>query len=383
MPEITRQRKNPQSAIRNPQFFFFLFACLGLLWQCAAAKQQPAPAQPVRFAENPRNVILMIGDGMALSQISAGIYWKGVGKSAFEQFPVVGFHKSHASDNKVTDSAAGATAFACGHKTYNGAIGVLPDDAPCQTLLEDLSHAGFASGMVVTCSATHATPAAFIAHQKIRAFSENIALDYLQTPLDCFVGGGQGYFTDRPDKLNLQDSLKKRGYVVKSGTSFRGLPLDGAAPFMLFTAPKEPPTATAGRRYLAPATEMSCQFLKKRNKQGFFLMVEGSQIDWALHANDRNWLKAEMLDFEAAVQKALDFAAADGETLVLVTGDHECGGLALHAGPRATDIQPAFASKMHTAALTPVLAFGPQAALFSGIYDNTEVYLKMRRALKK
>ena len=376
MPEKTHKRA-------NPHFFLFFLPFLGLFCECAAPRQRSAPVQPVSFAERPRNIILMIGDGMALSQISAGIYWKGVGKSAFEQFPVVGFHKSHAFDNKVTDSAAGATAFACGHKTYNGAIGMLPSDTPCQTVLEELCRDGFAAGMVVTCSATHATPAAFIAHQKIRAFSENIALDYLQTPLDCFIGGGQGYFTDRPDKLNLQDSLKKRGYVVKSGTSFRGLPLDGAAPFMLFTAPKEPPTATAGRRYLAPATEAACHFLKNRNKNGFFLLVEGSQIDWALHANDRNWLKAEMLDFEAAVQKALDFAALDGETLVLVTGDHECGGLALHAGPRATDIQPAFASKMHTAALTPVLAFGPQAALFSGIYDNTEVYLKMRLALKK
>lgn len=374
--------KFPPSNVYQTIFLLLSLPALFAFFQSAGPNQEPVPLQQVRLASKPKNIILMIGDGMALPQITAGIYWKGVGKSVFEQFPVVGFHISHSSDNKVTDSGAAATAFACGHKTYNGAIGMLPSDESCMTLLEELTRDGYAAGMVVTCSATHATPASFIAHQKIRAFSESIALDYLKTPIDCFIGGGEGYFTNRPDKLNLRDSLKKRGYIVKSGTTFKGLPLDGSAPFMLFTAPQEPPTAGAGRRYLAPATEVACQFLKQRNKKGFFLMVEGSQIDWALHANDRNWLKAEMLDFDATIRKALEFAAADGETLVIVTGDHECGGLALHAGARATDIEPAFASRMHTAAMVPVLAFGPKAELFSGVYDNTDIYYKMRQALE-
>lgn len=349
---------------------------------CNSSRHQTVDLQPVKFAERPKNIILLIGDGMALSQVSAGIYWIGEGKTAFERFPVVGFHKSHSANDLVTDSAAGATAFSCGHKTTNNAIGVLPpDNRPCTTILEDLSHRGYATGMVVTCSAPHATPASFIAHREIRAFTEEIALDYLKTPFDCFIGGGEHYFDERPDGLNLEDTLKKRGYVIRRGTSFRGLPLDGSAPFMLFTANREPPTASATRHYLPGAARTACDFLQKRSDKGFFLMVEGSQIDWACHANDRNWLRAELADFDSTIKQALEFAASNGETLVVVTGDHECGGLALTQTDSRWDFQPAFASRLHTAALVPVFAYGPRAGLFSGLYDNTEIYWKMRTAL--
>lgn len=235
--------------------------------------------------------------------------------------------------------------------------------------------------MVVSCSAPHATPASFIAHREIRAFTEEIALDYLKTPIDCFVGGGEHFFNDRPDRLNLIDSLKKQGYVIRRGTAMRNLPLDGSAPFMLFTADREPPTASAGRQYLPDATRAVCDYLQKRSDKGFFLMVEGSQIDWACHANDGNWLRAEMFDFDKTIKRALEFAASNGETLVVVTGDHECGGLALKEGPTRREFLPAFASRLHTAAMVPVFAYGPKAELFSGLYDNTEVYQKMRAAL--
>lgn len=348
---------------------------------CASTGKQTVELQAVKFAERPKNIILLIGDGMALSQVSAGIYWIGVNKTAFEKFPVVGFHKSHSCDDMVTDSGAGATAFSCGQKTNNGAIGVLPDNKPCTTILEDLDERGYATGMVVSCSAPHATPASFIAHREIRAFTEEIALDYLKTPIDCFVGGGEHFFNDRPDRLNLIDSLKKHGYVIRRGTAMRNLPLDGSAPFMLFTADREPPTASAGRQYLPDATRTVCDYLQKRSDKGFFLMVEGSQIDWACHANDGNWLRAEMFDFDKTIKRALEFAASNGETLVVVTGDHECGGLALKEGPTKREFQPAFASRLHTAAMVPVFAYGPKAELFSGLYDNTEIYQKMRAAL--
>lgn len=333
-------------------------------------------------AERPKNIILLIGDGMATAQVSAGIYWKGPGKSVWERFPVVGFHKTHAHDERVTDSAAGATAFACGQKTKNGGIGIVPPQyEACRTILEELDSRNWATGMVVSCSATHATPACFIAHQDLRAFTEFIAEDFLNTPLDCFVGGGKGYFDDRPDKRNLLDSLRQRGYVVQTGTNLKRLPLDGSAPFFLFTADREPPSASVGRRYLPEATTTVCAYLKKRSEKGFFLLVEGSQIDWALHANDADWLKAEMLDFDATVAAALAFAEADGETLVIVTGDHECGGLGLNASKSAKTFDPAFSARLHSAAMVPVFAFGPQSRLFSGTYENTEIYFKMWNAL--
>lgn len=349
---------------------------------CASSGKQPVDLQAVKFAERPKNIILLIGDGMALSQVSAAVYWIGVGKTSFEQFRVVGFHKSHSCDDLVTDSAAGATAFSCGQKTINNAIGVLPpDNRPCTTILEDLDHRGWATGMVVTCSAPHATPASFIAHREIRAFTEEIALDYLKTSLDCFIGGGEYFFNNRPDKLNLEDTLKQRGYVIRRGTSMSKLPLDGSAPFMLFTADREPGTASTDRRYLPDAARTACEFLQKRSDKGFFLMVEGSQIDWACHANDADWLRAELTDFDKTIRQVLEFAASNGETLVIVTGDHECGGLALAEGATGKSFKPVFSCKLHTAALVPVFAYGPKAELFAGLYDNTEIYGKMRSAL--
>jgi alkaline phosphatase len=349
---------------------------------CVAQRQPKIDFHAVSFAKKPKNIILLIGDGMGLGQLSAHLYWKGVGKTIFEQFKVLGFHESHSCNELVTDSAAGATAFSCGQKTTNGAIGVLPpDDAPCPTILEDLSKAGFATGMVVACTATHATPASFIAHRELRAFTDEIALDYLKTPFDCLIAGGASNFSGRHDKRNLLDSMRQRGYVIRQSTNLKKLPLDGSKPFILFTETNEPPTASGGRRYLPPATEAACAYLQKRSEKGFFLMVEGSQIDWACHANDRNWLRAEMDDFDKTIRKALEFAASNGETLVIVTGDHECGGVSLGAGMGKNDFKVEFSSRLHTAAMVPVYAYGPQAELFLGVYDNTAIYQKMMEAL--
>ncbi len=320
---------------------------------------------------------------MALPQITAGMYWQGgLDKSIFTQFPYIGYHKSHAHDDLVTDSAAGATAFSCGVKTFNGAIGMKPNKKNCRTILEDWEAAGKSTGIVVTCSATHATPASFISHEESRAFTDNIAVEYLNTPLDCFVGGGSYFFSkDRYDHLDLRDSLRQRGYIVRDGVNFKHLPLDGSAPFMLFTHEREPGTASAGRAYLPRAVREVSRYLEKRSDKGFFMLVEGSQIDWACHANDRHWLRAEMRDFDKAVREALQFAAADGETLVIVTGDHECGGLALEPADNRKAFKPTFVSHYHTATMVPVFAFGPMAETFTGIYDNTAIYTKMKAAM--
>jgi alkaline phosphatase len=360
----------------------FLFTVLAFFFACAPSRKPALDLKSVTFAPRPKNIILLIGDGMSTAQVSAHIYWKGVGKTIFESFPVVGFHTSHASDYLVTDSAAGATAFACGEKTTNGSIGVLPpDNRPCTTLLEFLKQQGYATGMVTTCTATHATPACFVAHRELRAYTEEIAFDYLQASFDCLVSGGENLFDQRHDNINLLDSLRARGYLIRRGSAFNAWPMDGSRPFVNFTHDMEPPTASAGRSYLPKATRMCADFLQKRSEKGFFLMVESSQIDWAGHANDRNWLRAEMNDFDKTIRAALEFAAANGETLVIVTGDHECGGLALTSSELRKQFVPAFSTRMHTAAMVPVFAYGPQAAVFSGTYDNTDLYFKMRSVL--
>ncbi|MEZ4985473.1 MAG: alkaline phosphatase [Saprospiraceae bacterium] len=151
----------------------------------AVAAVEPTISYPIA-----RNIILLIGDGMGLTQISAGLY-SNDDYLNLERFPVVGLHKSHSSNNLVTDSAAGATAFSCGVKTYNGAIAVDPDTMVLRTILEEAEQRGKATGMVTSSTIVHATPASFIAHVKQRSMYEDIALDFLDTEIDFFVGGGK------------------------------------------------------------------------------------------------------------------------------------------------------------------------------------------------
>jgi alkaline phosphatase len=161
----------------------------------------------------PKNIILMVGDGMGAAQIYAGLT-ANKGKLNLERCPIVGFHKNQSSNNYVTDSAAGATAFACGQKTYNGAIGVDVYRKTIPTILEIAEQNGLATGLVATCSITHATPASFISHQPSRALDEAIALDFLKTDVDIFIGGGRKFFSKRSDGINLNDSLLARGYQI-------------------------------------------------------------------------------------------------------------------------------------------------------------------------
>lgn len=357
-----------------------------LLWvSFFAACKSPQPGLP-DLAEEPRkarNVILLIGDGMALPQVSAALYSNN-NKLNLEQFSIIGFHKPSSASDLITDSAAGATAFACGVKTYNGAIGMTKDTLPCFTILEELDALGYATGLVATSTLVHATPAAFVAHQPLRVFYEAIAADFLKADLDLAIGGGKRYFDRREeDERDLVKELQQKGYIVSDyfREELTQITSVSKRPFFYFTADKHPLTHAAGRDYLPYATDFALSFLRRRSDKGFFLMIEGSQIDWGGHSNDGGLAVDETLDFDEAVGLALKFAKKDGETLVLVTGDHESGGLALNPGSRMNDLQLAFTTNGHTAALVPVFAYGPSAELFAGIYENTEIYFKMKQAL--
>ena len=156
---------------------------------------------------------------------------------------------------------------------------------------------------------------------------------------------------------------------------------DPSRPFAWFSALAEPSYATQGRTYLPPATRMALSFLKQRSAKGFFMMIEGSQIDWACHANNGPNAVAEMLDFDRAIGEALRFARADGETLIIVTADHETGGMAIENGSTRDSLELTFTTNYHTAALVPVFAFGPGAERFNGVYENTDIYRKMKELL--
>ena len=342
-----------------------------------------------QVAKRPKNIILMIGDGMGLAQVTAGLYTNN-NHLNLEQFPVIGLHKNYPDDDEdglITDSAAGATSFACGVKTYNAAIGVGVDSLPRTTILEMAERNGLATGLVVTCNIQHATPAAFIAHSKNRALFEDIALDFLKTDIDLFIGGGKKYFDDRKDGRNLLDEMRKKGYYINDWTQAEldtvKFPNQNVG---FLTANIQPLMATQGRSYLPVASEKACDFLGKRSKKGFFAMIEGSQIDWGGHAGNTEYIVGEMLDFNNAIGKVLDFAKRDGNTLVIVTADHETGGFSILKGSKMGKIIGGFGapydektkSRYHTGAMIPVYAFGPGSELFSGIYENTAIFDKMK-----
>jgi alkaline phosphatase len=330
--------------------------------------------------DKPRNIIFIVGDGMALAQVSASVIWER-NQSWFEKFPVVGFHKPAASDNLITDSAAGATSFASGVKTKNSMIGLDANGQRVETIIEWAEKKGMATGILVTSSVTHATPAAFAAHADNRAFYDEIAAEMLKTPIDCVIGGGAATFKNNQNGYGLADSLKAKGYTVKeSFNSPRTLPNFETA-FYLFTAENEPGTYQSGRRYLPHLVNPTAQYLSKRSEKGYFMLIEGSQIDWALHANDRRYLRDEMHDFEQTLEEVLKYAALDGQTLVIVTGDHECGGLSLASKSRWGDVDAVFATRIHTGAMVPVFAYGPGSKAFNGIYENTAIHTKMKEVL--
>ena len=344
-----------------------------------------APAYVSAAGELPLNIVLVIGDGMGLTQISAGMYASG-DRIALERMGVVGLHKSYSDDNLVTDSAAGATAFSCGVKTYNGAIGVRPDGSACPTLLEEAHGRGMPTGLVVTSTIVHATPAAFYAHEASRQSYENIAAQLADSDVDFFVGGGYKFFADRvSDDRDLIAEMRRGGRRVESyfETAFAEASAPDGARYGYLSAVEDPLPAAQGRDYLSSASALALDYLEARDTagRGFFLMVEGSQIDWGGHANDGAYIVSEVQDLSRTLDVVIDWAAARGNTLVVVTADHETGGFAINNGSTREELVFAFTSDYHTGTLIPVFAAGPGAETFAGIYENTAIYDKLKASL--
>ena len=330
-----------------------------------------------KSGERPRNIILLIGDGMGVAQVYSG-YTANKGQLNIMQMPYVGFSITYSASSYITDSAAGGTALACGQKTNNGAIGVDPKCDSIPSILTLADQQGLHTGLVSTSAITHATPASFIAHEASRSSYEDIALDFMNTDIDVFMGGGRKHFEDRKDGRNLVKELKAKGYKVAYNMD-DALVVD-KIPVAVLTANEHNPNFERRDDMLPLATVKSIELLSA-NEKGFFLMVEGSQIDWGGHQNDTKYVVGEMLDFDKAVGKALEFAAKDKNTLVIVTADHETGGMALAGGSIADGkVSASFTSDDHSAVMVPVFAYGPGADLFMGIYQNTEVFAKMKEA---
>jgi len=354
----------------------FLLMAIAMIACTSTTNAQSSP-------EKPLNIILLIGDGMGLSEVTTGFYY-GEQASVFTRFRNIGLQQTSSAKEKVTDSAASGTAIATGTKTYNGAIGVDTTLTPHQNIAELTASKGWSTGVIATSTITHATPASFYAHVFNRGMEEQIAAQLLDSEIDFFAGGGLARFIARADSVNLLPLAAEKGFLVDTAKLATAGTLKADQKYGCLLAMGGMLPMTEGRGdFLPDATALAISHLSQ-NSAGFFLLVEGSQIDWAGHANSTEYLVGEMLDFEKTITAALDFADKDGNTLVVVTADHETGGFALGPGSNAEgaysnykDIEPVFATTGHTATLIPVFAYGPGAEQFQGIYQNTEIFHKM------
>lgn len=289
-----------------------------------------------------KNVIFLIGDGMGVSYTSAYRYLKDnpgtkvAERTEFDKY-LVGQQMTYPEDSaqNITDSASAATAMSAGVKTYNAAIAVDNDKSEVKTVLEAAKEKGKATGLVATSEITHATPASFGAHDENRKNMNSIADDYYNElikgkhKIDVLLGGGKSNFV-RPD-VNLAKAFEKDGYSYVTDKSqmlkdkneqVLGLFASEGLPKMIDRQSETPS--------LADMTSSAIQRLNK-DKEGFFLMVEGSQVDWAGHDNDIVGAMSEMEDFEKAYKAAMEFAKKDKHTLVVATADHSTGGFSIGA----------------------------------------------------
>lgn len=282
--------------------------------------------------EHAKNIILFVGDGMGFAHISISKYY--LGRDLFmEQLPYSGFVTTHSEDSYVTDSAAAATALACGFKTKNRMLGWLPQGETPKTVLEAAQEKGKKVGLVSTCRLTHATPAAFAAHVIHRNKETEIARQMLERNVDVLLGGGLKQFLhEKPDKP-LVEQAKSQGYEfvqtrdeMLNATSDKILGLFTKS-HMNYELDRNPDVEPS----LAEMTQKSLAIVSQ-DEDGFFLMVEGGRIDHAAHKSDIGGVVTDLLAFDEAINVALEFAKKDTNTLIIVTSDHECGGLGLSNG---------------------------------------------------
>ncbi|MBR1799072.1 MAG: alkaline phosphatase [Bacteroidales bacterium] len=329
----------------------------------------------------PKNVILIIGDGMGVAQVYSSVVAQKEDNSAFLRFPYSGFSRTYSLNKYRTDSSAGGTALTTGHKVENNHVNWASDSSRYPTIFDDAVSVGMQTGFVVTSSVLDATPASTYGHVPYRRMFDTLSLQLSQCNHSVMIGGGRMNFLteNRKDGLSPLDTLTKRGYkVVYTLDSMQNFDGDKMVA-LLYEG--DPLTAPARGNVLTVGAQKALTMLN-RNPKGFAMMIEGSQIDWACHNNDSAYLRAEMADFEQMLNAVLDFAANDGQTLVVVTADHETGGVTLPNGDIANggnDVH--FLWGNHTGVMVPVFAFGPGAFHFSGIMNNTDIPTKIRLLL--
>jgi len=326
-----------------------------------------------------KNVILLIGDGMGLAQIKAGIS-ANRGALSISQIRNIGISFTEAADVDNTDSAAGGTALATGEKANNRYVGAdtLGQALPTIPLL--LKPYGIESALLSTGDATDATPASFYAAQPEREWSEKIAYDYLKRPSAILLGGMPGWYRNTNKQVAFEAALKDAGFSVShSLAAFQQS--QNLKQVVLLPDSAVGPVREGRGPLLRASLEKSIALFQSVGKP-FFIMAEGAQIDYGGHGNDLAYVVTEMLDFDEAIASALRFADEEKHTLVVITADHETGGLSLLDADRKKGyVRGHFSTNDHTNIAVPVFAYGPGSQDFSGSYENTEIFHKIMKLL--
>jgi len=401
---------------------------------------QTVEAKTPQSNKKVKNVIFMIPDGYSSSYATNYRLYKGE-ESVMDPL-LVGMHRTYSANSEVTDSAAAGTAMATGTKANNGAISMDPAGNKLETILQAAEKSGKSSGLVATSTITHATPAVFASHVETRADEKGIAPQLLQNDVDVILGGGKKYFSDE-----LLNEAEHDGYEIVSDAQSLNDIKETNKLIGLFAEDSLSPELdreTTEEPSLKEMTSAAIDVLSN-DKDGFFLMIEGSQIDWAGHANDAAWAMKDSEAFEHAVEAALDFAKKDKKTLVVIAGDHDTGGMSVGGYGKSganleilknvtatgdfmasqlnkersniqevvldytgitlseaeinqvkDDRNPAFQINSiiskhafvgwthtgHTGTDIPVYAYGPQAHKFGGLIENTDFPQLMAEAMK-
>ena len=371
-------------------------------------------------------VFYFIGDGMGFNHVSLTEYWLGHTQGVFDsrpmsfsQFPVLGWAVTHSESNLITDSAAAGTALSTGNKTKNGMLATGPDSTALTSISYKIHDAGYKVGISSTVGINHATPAAFYGHNVNRGNYYEIASEIPASEFEFFAGGGAIESTgDDEDKVSVYEAIEKGGYVIAEGMDDFVAKKDGAQKMMLLQKDgrlrTELPYAIDMKEYdmtQADLVRASIDFLYDEEGEGFFVMSEGGRIDWASHGNDTKAVILETLSLSDAVAEAVRFYNEHpDETLIVVTADHETGGLTLswekgynlyldkleeiccskdmvseEERERMNEISHeariGWTTGDHSAANVPVFAIGAGSDLFSGRMDNTDIPKRICEAM--
>lgn len=325
-----------------------------------------------------KNVILMIGDGMSLMHIQAA--WTcNRGHLWLENAQATGLSKTPASNRLITDSGSGGTSLATGYKTIYHAVGVDADGKPLTSLCTLAKAKGKDAGIAVTCRLWDATPCDFCCHNIDRNNEQDLVADYLDSNIDYAFGGGAKYFEHRTDGRNIFNELKSKGYHISRTWE----DLQKWQKGRVFCVPYDVDTPLPDERGdLLARAALKGMNLMNQNKNGFFMMIEGSQLDDYGHFNQLDMLMKETLDFDRTVGEVMKWAAKDGQTLVVITADHETGGMTVHGGNlESGTVVCNFSTKDHSGTMVPVYAFGPRSEQFTGFMDNTDIFWKIKKLM--